>query len=116
MIGFVHPRGCGHLVAKHSQISFPVSVSRANQFDAASFDVEMSAMLEEQLVKVFSLTKEMLLLLLPLLNSSSLKNFLHLFSKDKKQGFMGEMNLYAPSVKVAQTFHFSSFLAKHRMQ
>ncbi|KAI4387401.1 hypothetical protein MLD38_005239 [Melastoma candidum] len=58
MIGFVHPRGCGHLVAKHSQISFPVSVSRANQFDAASFDVEMSAMLEEQLVKVFSLTKE----------------------------------------------------------
>lgn len=35
----------------------PISISRVNQFDAARLDVEMSAMLKEQLVKVFSLMK-----------------------------------------------------------
>uniref|UniRef100_M0ZRY9 RING-type E3 ubiquitin transferase (cysteine targeting) n=1 Tax=Solanum tuberosum TaxID=4113 RepID=M0ZRY9_SOLTU len=132
--------------------AIPVSISRVNQVDAARLDIEMSAMLKEQLVKVFSLMKEcyfnmsqnlmlswsslsgvflsglislhwyrnlieralrarlvygspnmnravsfeymnrqlvwnefseLLLLLLPLLNSSSIKNFLLPFSKDK---------------------------------
>ncbi|XP_072999596.1 peroxisome biogenesis protein 2 [Typha latifolia] len=40
-----------------SQVSIPISISRVNQFDAARLDVEMSAMLKEQLVKVFSLMK-----------------------------------------------------------
>ncbi|KAF8027576.1 hypothetical protein BT93_E0477 [Corymbia citriodora subsp. variegata] len=35
----------------------PISISRVNQFDAARLDVEMSAMLKEQLVKIFSLMK-----------------------------------------------------------
>ncbi|KAB5574304.1 hypothetical protein DKX38_001498 [Salix brachista] len=35
----------------------PLSISRVNQFDAARLDIEMSAMLKEQLVKVFSLMK-----------------------------------------------------------
>ena len=35
----------------------PISISRVNQFDAARLDIEMSAMLKEQLVKVFSLMK-----------------------------------------------------------
>ncbi|XP_073318191.1 peroxisome biogenesis protein 2 [Primulina huaijiensis] len=35
----------------------PIEISRVNQFDAARLDIEMSAMLKEQLVKVFSLTK-----------------------------------------------------------
>ena len=39
------------------QSTFPVSISRVNQVDAARLDVEMSAMLKEQLVKVFSLMK-----------------------------------------------------------
>ncbi|KAK1312085.1 Peroxisome biogenesis protein 2 [Acorus calamus] len=34
-----------------------ISISRVNQFDAARLDVEMSGMLKEQLVKVFSLMK-----------------------------------------------------------
>ncbi|TYI05538.1 hypothetical protein ES332_A10G095200v1 [Gossypium tomentosum] len=40
---------------QHSTIS--ISISRVNQFDAARLDIEMSAMLKEQLVKVFSLMK-----------------------------------------------------------
>ncbi|KAJ6851857.1 peroxisome biogenesis protein 2 isoform X1 [Iris pallida] len=40
-----------------SQPPIPISISRVNQFDAARLDVEMSAMLKEQLVKVFSLMK-----------------------------------------------------------
>ncbi|KAI4355615.1 hypothetical protein L6164_004371 [Bauhinia variegata] len=39
------------------QSSIPISISRVNQVDAARLDVEMSAMLKEQLVKVFSLMK-----------------------------------------------------------
>lgn len=39
----------------------PISISRVNQVDAARLDVEMSAMLKEQLVKVFSLMKPGLL-------------------------------------------------------
>ncbi|KAJ0008367.1 peroxisome biogenesis protein 2 [Pistacia vera] len=39
------------------QSSIPISISRVNQFDAARLDIEMSAMLKEQLVKVFSLMK-----------------------------------------------------------
>lgn len=35
----------------------PITISRVNQFDAGRLDVEMSAMLKEQLVKVFSLMK-----------------------------------------------------------
>ncbi|XVF86664.1 hypothetical protein PTKIN_Ptkin18bG0060000 [Pterospermum kingtungense] len=37
--------------------TLPISISRVNQFDAARLDIEVSAMLKEQLVKVFSLTK-----------------------------------------------------------
>lgn len=39
------------------QTPIPISISRVNQFDAARLDVEMTAMLKEQLVKVFSLMK-----------------------------------------------------------
>ncbi|KAK9677076.1 hypothetical protein RND81_11G120100 [Saponaria officinalis] len=39
------------------QMTIPIKISRVNQFDAARLDVEMSAMLKEQLVKVFSLMK-----------------------------------------------------------
>lgn len=39
------------------QSVIPVAISRVNQFDAARLDVEMSAMLKEQLVKVFTLMK-----------------------------------------------------------
>ncbi|KAI4331436.1 hypothetical protein MLD38_029625 [Melastoma candidum] len=39
------------------EMSIPLSISRVNQFDAARLDVEMSAMLKEQLVKAFSLMK-----------------------------------------------------------
>ncbi|EPS60255.1 hypothetical protein M569_14547 [Genlisea aurea] len=43
----------------HSSASdaIPVEISRVNQFDAARLDLEMSAMLKEQLIKVFSLLK-----------------------------------------------------------
>jgi len=41
-----------------SKVIIPISISRVNQFDAARLDVEMSAMLKEQLVKVFSLMKD----------------------------------------------------------
>ncbi|KAL5232379.1 hypothetical protein ABZP36_031155 [Zizania latifolia] len=44
-----------------TKIVIPISISRVNQFDAARLDVEMSAMLKEQLVKVFSLLKPGLL-------------------------------------------------------
>ncbi|MQM09082.1 hypothetical protein Taro_041948 [Colocasia esculenta] len=40
-----------------AQVSVPVVISRVNQFDAARLDVEMSGMLKEQLVKVFTLMK-----------------------------------------------------------
>ncbi|KAK8675963.1 hypothetical protein V6N13_034021 [Hibiscus sabdariffa] len=43
------------LCAEHS--AMPISISRVNQLDAARLDIEMSAMLKEQLVKVFSLIK-----------------------------------------------------------
>ncbi|KAJ6715323.1 hypothetical protein OIU85_026789 [Salix viminalis] len=39
------------------QSMIPISISRVNQFDAARLDIEMSAILKEQLVKVFSLMK-----------------------------------------------------------
>ncbi|KAB1218538.1 Peroxisome biogenesis protein 2 [Morella rubra] len=39
------------------QAAIPISISRVNQVDAARLDVEMSAMLKEQLVKVFTLMK-----------------------------------------------------------
>ncbi|XP_006583059.1 peroxisome biogenesis protein 2-like isoform X2 [Glycine soja] len=39
------------------QSTLPISISRVNQVDAARLDVEMSAMLKEQLVKVFLLMK-----------------------------------------------------------
>lgn len=42
------------------QSTLPISISRVNQVDAARLDVEMSAMLKEQLVKVFLLMKVLL--------------------------------------------------------
>lgn len=39
------------------QSIIPITISRVNQVDAARLDVEMSAMLKEQMVKVFSLMK-----------------------------------------------------------
>ncbi|KAK4410546.1 Peroxisome biogenesis protein 2 [Sesamum angolense] len=39
-------------------VTIPIDISRVNQIDAARLDIEMSAMLKEQLVKVFSLMKE----------------------------------------------------------
>uniref|UniRef100_A0A6N2N8D2 RING-type E3 ubiquitin transferase (cysteine targeting) n=1 Tax=Salix viminalis TaxID=40686 RepID=A0A6N2N8D2_SALVM len=45
------------LLALSHQSMIPISISRVNQFDAARLDIEMSAMLKEQLVKVFSLVK-----------------------------------------------------------
>ncbi|CAN1286105.1 Peroxisome biogenesis protein 2 [Linum perenne] len=44
-------------LALSPQAQLPISISRVNQFDAGRLDVEMSAMLKEQLVKVFSLMK-----------------------------------------------------------
>lgn len=44
-----------------SQSAIPIVISRVNQVDAARLDVEMSAMLKEQLVKVFSVMKPGLL-------------------------------------------------------
>uniref|UniRef100_A0A6M2FC11 RING-type E3 ubiquitin transferase (cysteine targeting) n=1 Tax=Populus davidiana TaxID=266767 RepID=A0A6M2FC11_9ROSI len=44
-------------LALFHQSMIPISISRVNQFDAARLDIEMSAMLKEQLVKVFSLMK-----------------------------------------------------------
>ncbi|KAL6495903.1 peroxisome assembly protein (Peroxin-2) [Orobanche gracilis] len=46
-----------HSVCSASQPVIPVEISRVSQFDAARLDVEMSAMLKEQLVKIFSLMK-----------------------------------------------------------
>ncbi|KAJ3701595.1 hypothetical protein LUZ61_005300 [Rhynchospora tenuis] len=48
-------------VQESSRVFLPISISRVNQFDAARLDVEMSAMLKEQLVKVFTLIKPGLL-------------------------------------------------------
>ncbi|XP_047336195.1 peroxisome biogenesis protein 2-like [Impatiens glandulifera] len=39
------------------QLAIPISISRVNQIDAQRLDIEISAMLKEQLVKVFSLMK-----------------------------------------------------------
>ena len=39
------------------QSIIPISISRVNQVDAQRLDVEMSAMLKEQLVNVFNLVK-----------------------------------------------------------
>nr|VDD62589.1 unnamed protein product [Brassica oleracea] len=44
------------LLSSHRSV-IAVAISRVNQFDAARLDVEMSAMLKEQLVKVFTLAK-----------------------------------------------------------
>ncbi|KAJ6963532.1 hypothetical protein NC652_001987 [Populus alba x Populus x berolinensis] len=44
-------------LALSHQSMIPISISRVNQFDAARLDIEMSAMLKEQLVRVFSLMK-----------------------------------------------------------
>ncbi|XAR68481.1 hypothetical protein NMG60_11003612 [Bertholletia excelsa] len=48
------------LTLSHQSI-VPISISRVNQVDAQRLDIEMSAMLKEQLVKVFSLMKPGLL-------------------------------------------------------
>lgn len=39
------------------QSAIPIAISRVNQVDAGRLDIEMSAMLKEQLVKVFSVMK-----------------------------------------------------------
>ncbi|XP_048443041.1 peroxisome biogenesis protein 2 [Pyrus x bretschneideri] len=44
-------------ISHSHQSIIPISISRVNQFDAGRLDIEMSAMLKEQLVKVFSLMK-----------------------------------------------------------
>ncbi|KAK9229044.1 hypothetical protein WN944_022001 [Citrus x changshan-huyou] len=44
-------------LALSHQTIIPISISRVNQFDAGRLDIEMSAMLKEQLFKVFSLMK-----------------------------------------------------------
>ncbi|CAI0423221.1 unnamed protein product [Linum tenue] len=44
-------------LALSHQAQLPIAISRVNQFDAGRLDVEMAAMLKEQLVKVFSLMK-----------------------------------------------------------
>ncbi|CAA7402763.1 unnamed protein product [Spirodela intermedia] len=44
-------------IDESAQVPVLVTISRVNQFDAARLDVEMSGMLKEQLVKVFSLMK-----------------------------------------------------------
>ncbi|EMS52955.1 Peroxisome biogenesis protein 2 [Triticum urartu] len=49
------------MIARLELTMIPITISRVNQFDAARLDVEMSAMLKEQLVKVFSLMKPGLL-------------------------------------------------------
>ncbi|KAK4789421.1 hypothetical protein SAY86_016725 [Trapa natans] len=46
-----------HSITPSQRALIPISISRVNQFDAARLDIEMSAMLKEQLVKVFSLMK-----------------------------------------------------------
>lgn len=51
------PQWLPHSLSHSHQSRIPISISRVNQFDAARLDVEMSAMLKEQLVKVFSLMK-----------------------------------------------------------
>ncbi|KAI7750969.1 hypothetical protein M8C21_003300, partial [Ambrosia artemisiifolia] len=43
-------------LSPHSAI--PIAISRVNQVDAGRLDIEMSAMLKEQMVKVFSVMKE----------------------------------------------------------
>ncbi|XP_057503678.1 peroxisome biogenesis protein 2-like isoform X2 [Actinidia eriantha] len=48
-------------LALSSQLIIPISISRVNQVDAQRLDVEMSAMLKEQLVNVFNLVKPGLL-------------------------------------------------------
>ncbi|KAK4361913.1 hypothetical protein RND71_017154 [Anisodus tanguticus] len=45
------------LASSHQQLAIPISISRVNQVDAGRLDIEMSAMLKEQLVKVVSLMK-----------------------------------------------------------
>lgn len=39
------------------QSAIPIAISRVNQVDAGRLDIEMSAMLKEQMVKVFSVMK-----------------------------------------------------------
>lgn len=57
----VHQRLLPHwqsLLNKNStQATIPILISRVNQFDASRLDVEISALLKEQLVKVFTLLK-----------------------------------------------------------
>ncbi|ESQ27010.1 hypothetical protein EUTSA_v10018845mg [Eutrema salsugineum] len=45
------------LLSSHHRSAIAVAISRVNQLDAARLDLEMSAMLKEQLVKVFTLMK-----------------------------------------------------------
>uniref|UniRef100_A0A7N0VBT5 RING-type E3 ubiquitin transferase (cysteine targeting) n=1 Tax=Kalanchoe fedtschenkoi TaxID=63787 RepID=A0A7N0VBT5_KALFE len=45
------------MLRSQNKLALPLFISKVNQVDAARLDVEMSAMLKEQLVKVFSLMK-----------------------------------------------------------
>lgn len=45
-------------LARSHQAAIPIAISRVNQVDAGRLDIEMSAMLKEQMVKIFSLMKE----------------------------------------------------------
>lgn len=51
----LHPRWKNSSPSHQSTI--PITISRVNQVDAGRLDIEMSAMLKEQLLKVFSLMK-----------------------------------------------------------
>ncbi|GMP26834.1 hypothetical protein CsSME_00003110 [Camellia sinensis var. sinensis] len=58
------------------QSIIPISISRVNQADAQQLDIEMSAMLKEQLVKVFSLMTVYMRLLASLFEEiNSIDNF-----------------------------------------
>ncbi|KAF4350885.1 hypothetical protein F8388_008067 [Cannabis sativa] len=51
------PHWQSYALPRSPQSIIPITISRVNQVDAARLDIEMSAMLKEQLVKVFSLMK-----------------------------------------------------------
>ncbi|XP_062087523.1 peroxisome biogenesis protein 2 [Humulus lupulus] len=51
------PHWQSYALPRSPQSIIPITISRVNQIDAARLDIEMSAMLKEQLVKVFSLMK-----------------------------------------------------------
>jgi hypothetical protein len=76
----------------------PISISRVNQFDAARLDIEMSAMLKEQLVKVFSLMKVWFLVLICEVDFSEYVDIMLLVSI---------FNLILPFIGISQGCYFN---------